>query len=229
MVHGALYIALVWALLSTPAIAHERRESTFLAHAALCPDYDVLMSLYNSTQGREWTRSHNWGSADCCNVTTGWYGLNCDSANRVTMITLPDNNLVGPFPEVLTKLARLTVLNLALNKLTGALPPTIAQWTELEALTLFSNNMTGALPPCFASFSRLQTLELFSNKFSGAFPSGVGLLANLTTMWVNDNQFSSIDAAMPQPRSLFACDLSANPLRCPMPAWAGSTCGAVCS
>jgi Leucine-rich repeat (LRR) protein len=216
------------ALVLLAAVASAQQKNAFKA-APTCPDYDVLMTFYNTTQGPNWTRRHNWGSTDCCDANTGWYGLNCDSANNVIMITLPENNLSGSFPEILTKLTRLRVLNLALNNLSGALPVSIAQWTELEALTLFSNNLTGALPPCFGNFSRLQTLELFSNKFSGAFPKGIGLLENLTTMWVNDNLISSVDAAMPQPRSIFACDLSANPLRCPVPGWAAGSCAAVCS
>lgn len=217
------------ALLSAVVFAQPRGESAF-ALASSCPDYDVLMSFYNSTQGPDWFRRHNWGiSPDCCDTNTGWYGLDCDQSNNVVMITLPDNNLVGSFPLILTKLPRLRVLNLALNKLSGDLPPSIALWIELEALTLFNNSLTGALPPCFEAFPRLQTLELFSNKFSGALPSGIGLLANLTTLWINDNLISSIDAAMSQPRSLFACDLSANRLRCPVPVWASSTCAAVCT
>jgi hypothetical protein len=229
MVHAALKTLFALVLLSVVAFAKERSESTLIP-TSLCPDYDVLMSLYNSTQGPDWIRRHNWGiSPACCDSKNGWYGLNCDSSNNVIFINLPDNNLVGTFPEILTKLVRLKALNLALNRLSGSLPPSIAHWTELEALTLFSNNLTGALPQCFGAFARLQTLELFSNKLSGSFPSGIGLLANLTTMWVNDNLFSSVDVAMPQPRSLFACDLSANPLSCPIPVWAGSTCAAVCS
>jgi hypothetical protein len=110
------------------------------------------------------------------------YGLNCDASNNVIMITLPDNNLVGEFPEVLTELTRLRVLNLALNKLSGALPASIARWSQLEALTLFSNNMSGALPLCFGNFSRLQTLEIFSNKFSGTFPPDTARLGALTTV-----------------------------------------------
>ena len=228
MAHAALQILSALVLLSVVAVAKDRRESSVMP-APLCPDYDVLMSLYNTTQGPNWIRRRNWGSPECCDANSGWYGLNCDSSNNVIFITLPDNNLEGIFPEALTKLVRLRALNLALNKLSGSLPASIAQWTELEALTLFSNNFTGALPDCFETFTSLQTLELFSNKFSGVFPSGIGLLANLSTMWVNDNLFSSVDAAMPQPRSLFACDFSANPLRCPVPVWAGSACAAVCS
>jgi hypothetical protein len=220
-----LVLMLVLMRLSSVAIAQQHHEHV---PAQKCPDYDVLMSFYNSTQGPYWTRRHNWGSPDCCDSNTGWYGLNCDSSNNVIMITLPENNLAGKFPEILTELTRLKVLNLALNKLSGMLPPSITQWTELEALTLFSNNLTGALPPSFGTFSHLQTLELFSNKFSGTFPTGIGLLVNLTTMWVNDNLFGSIDTSMPQPRSLFACDLSANPLHCPIPDWAVGMCAAVC-
>jgi hypothetical protein len=230
MVHIALQVLSVLVSLLAVVTAKERYGSAMIP-APFCPDFDVLMSFYNSTQGFNWTRRHNWGSraADCCDSQDGWYGLNCDSANNVIMISLPENNLVGDFPDVLTKLRGLRVLNLALNNLTGALPPSISQWTGLQALTLFSNRLTGALPQCLGDLSSLQTLELFSNKFSDAFPSGIGQFSNLTTMWVNDNLFTHIDSAMPEPRSLFACDLSANPLKCPVPSWALLTCGAVCS
>jgi hypothetical protein len=228
MAHVALQIVLAFVLLSGVATGKERPESDLMPTPS-CPDFDVLMSFYNATQGSGWIRSHNWGGSECCDANNGWYGLNCDKGNNVIFITLPNNNLVGAFPEMLTKLVRLRGLNLALNKLSGHLPASMAQWAALEALTLFSNNLTGELPQCFGTLAGLQTLELFSNQFSGAFPSGIGQLANLTTMWVNDNRFSSVDAAMPQPRSLFACDLSGNPLSCPIPVWAGNTCAAVCS
>lgn len=74
-----------------------------------------LMRFYKSNFGTLWTDSSGWATAsDHCT----WFGVSC-TANRVTSITMPNNNITGDYPS-LNALTELETLDLSLNTLAGA-------------------------------------------------------------------------------------------------------------
>ena len=87
-------------------------------------DREILVILYNATDGPNWTNSANWLSD---RPLGEWHGMTTDANGRVTE------------------------LRLTLNQLKGALPPEIANLTNLQVLALGGNQLTGRFRPGWAA------------------------------------------------------------------------------
>ena len=72
-------------------------------------DRDVLVALYNATDGPNWSRSDSWLTEAPVN---DWYGVVTDSEGRVRWLTLWDNGLKGPIVAELGNLTALEFLGL---------------------------------------------------------------------------------------------------------------------
>lgn len=100
-------------------------------------DRAILEILYKTTDGRNWADSENWLTDD---PLSAWFGVQTDSAGRVTRLSLPANELAGPLPPGLGGLDSLV-------DLTGAIPSEFGRLEQLEVLRLDDNvGLTGALP-----------------------------------------------------------------------------------
>ncbi len=76
------------------------------------PERDVLIALYNATDGPNWKNKAEWLSTP----TLGeWYGVTTGADGRVTRLDLQGNNLRGTIPRQLGGLTHLKTLNLASN------------------------------------------------------------------------------------------------------------------
>ncbi len=82
-------------------------------------DLAALESLYDLTDGANWTESDGWldGSA-----LEEWHGVETDSLGRVTALALSDNGLSGLLPGVIGNLGQLASLRIDGNELGGRLP-----------------------------------------------------------------------------------------------------------
>ena len=122
-------------------------------------DRDVLVALYNATNGANWTRNDNWLS----NRPLGeWYGVTTDANGRVTELDLTQNRLSGPIPPELGDLVNLTYLHLADNQLTGCVPATLQNVQDNDL------NQLG-LPSCSAqALADRDVLVAFYNATNGA-------------------------------------------------------------
>ena len=56
---------------------------------------DALVTLYENTQGEQWTANLNWLNGDPCE--NQWFGLIC-SNGKLVEVRLGDNNLSGEIP-----------------------------------------------------------------------------------------------------------------------------------
>ncbi len=121
-------------------------------------DMGVLVTLYNVTDGPNWTRGEGWLSdADLGN----WYGVTVNAQGRVTGLSLANNGLSGPLPGELGLLDQLTELHLAVNDLSGPVPENLGRLTLLNELDLRHNRrLRGALPADMTGLSRLESLRL---------------------------------------------------------------------
>ena len=82
--------------------------------AAYCGDKvrDALVALYNRTDGQAWNNRLNWLS----DRSPGeWHGVTVDARNRLIALELPDNNLNGSLPVLLSALTDLKRLDLSGN------------------------------------------------------------------------------------------------------------------
>ena len=149
-------------------------------------DRAVLMELYNSTDGDNWTYNTNWGSDEPLNR---WFNVTLDSNNRVQYLVLGRNQLRGSIPD-LSGLTHLTYLHLRDNALSGSIPASLGDLTRLEWLTLDRNQLDGAIPDSLGDLASLTHGYLYENQLSGTIPASLGKLTNLTHLYLGENQLS---------------------------------------
>ena len=102
-------------------------------------DREVLVRLYEATDGPNWTDNRNW----LTDAPIGnWYGVDTDSDGRVTFLFLIDNNLNGVVPINLLNLGELNNLLMEGNPLSGCIAEELR-----EAISNDDLNKLG-LPTC---------------------------------------------------------------------------------
>ena len=147
----------------------------------------ALAALYNAMDGANWRSSYNWGTAAPLDL---WYGVQVDENGRVTRLNLRDNQLSGPIPAELGRLANLTTLNLSNNQLIGPIPAGLGNLANLEVLRLDSNTLSGPIPAELGQLSNLEFLSIEDNQLSGPIPAELGQLTNLRELYLGLNQLS---------------------------------------
>ncbi|CAJ1938722.1 unnamed protein product [Sphenostylis stenocarpa] len=109
-----------------------------------------------------------------------WKGIQCDSSNRVTSISLASKSLTGTLPSDLNSLSQLRTLSLQDNALSGPLP-SLAKLSFLQTAYLNRNNFSAVPSAAFAALTSLQTLSLASNPSLSpwTFPTDLTASTNL--------------------------------------------------
>ena len=114
-------------------------------------DYKALKTLYNSTNGNNWTNNTGWKDWDfssetppSASVVNQWHGVAVEGS-RVTEIALSSNNLVGMLPSEYGSLSNLETLEVAKNFLIGTLPSWLGSLTNLQDLYLNDNDLSGTV------------------------------------------------------------------------------------
>ena len=123
--------------------APENNSAIVITPVVESPDRAVLETLYNSTGGPGWVSKRNWLSGEPIGDR---YGVDTDSAGRVTGLNLAHNNLTGELPAALAALTGLRDLRLHNNNLEGEIPAWLANLTGLQRLYLAGNALTGCVP-----------------------------------------------------------------------------------
>ena len=125
------------------------------------PDRDVLIALYQATDGPNWKDSTNWLS----DTSIGeWYGATTDADGRVIRLELSDNRLNGEIPPALGGLSELEWLYLWGNQLRGSVPSELSNLSNLTNLALGDNRLSGEIPPELDSLTKLTALGLLGNQ-----------------------------------------------------------------
>ncbi|KAJ1394860.1 Leucine-rich repeat [Sesbania bispinosa] len=198
-----------------------------LALSQICNPQDKKALLQiKKDLGGDTTFGNQWDpQTDCCT----WMGVSClTTNNRVHILDIRDfdlphptpippsianlpyldmlnlaqiPNLIGPIPQIITKLSNLQSLmishtnisgqipeflsqlkslysiDLSYNKLSGQIPTTLSRLNNLQRISLDGNRLTGSLPDSFGSFeTRLTTLTLSRNNLTGRIPASFGRL-----------------------------------------------------
>ena len=181
-------------------------------------DRDILVALYEATDGPNWKNAENW----LTDVPLGdWHGVDTDAQVRVTRLQLGFNDLTGSIPRELGNLTSLTELSLRFNGLTGPIPRELGNLTSLTRLQLSqstSNGLTGPIPTEFGNLTRLAGLELEGNALTGPVPSELGNLARLTELVLSGNALTGpIPTELGNLTSLTGLELDGNALTGPVP------------
>ena len=166
-------------------------------------DRAALVALYHATNGPHWDHSVGWLTNQPLYT---WHGVNVDGAGKVTgrvsYLGLFNNNLSGPIPAELGRLANLTELYLYDNQLSGPIPAELGRLANLTSLGLFNNNLSGPIPAELGRLANLTSLILHLNQLSGPIPAELGRLANLTQLGLDWNTGLCLPADFPE--SVFA-------------------------
>ena len=145
---------------------------------------DFLVALYNAAGGANWTNSDGW----LTNRPLGqWYGVTTDASDRVTELSLDENNLQGTIPSALGSLANLKVLDLHENSLTGPIPSELGNLANLEVLNLWKNELTGPIPPELGNLANLKELSVGYNQLAGTLPPELLRLTALEYLGFHSN------------------------------------------
>ena len=177
----------------------------------LATDRVALLALYGSAGGAGWTTSTGGWTTVGATLSSSWHGATASGTpTRLTALALPNNNLSGTLPGLLTDLSALASLDLSGNAgLTGSIPATLGSLVALTSLDLSGSGWTGSVPVALGSLTALTTLDLSDNGLSGAIPSQLGLLTALTTLDLSGNAALGGDLADLTPlTSLTTLDLT---------------------
>ena len=152
-----------------------------------CSDRDVLITLYEATDGDNWLENENWLS----NRPIGeWYGVYVDDSGRVIGLYLSENEMSGTIPPELGYLTKLEELDLAKNQLRGTIPPELGNLPKLTLMYLYSNQLSGSIPVELGNFSKLEQLVLSWNRLDGTIPLELSELTELEMLVLSGNRLS---------------------------------------
>ncbi|GEM_PF-200980 len=196
---------------------------------AQASDRDILVALYEATDGPNWRDNTNWLSDKPLGE---WYGVDTDADGRVVSIDLSGHydfdaqqyvrhGLTGEIPPELGNLSNLRTLSLIVNSLTGEIPPELGS-LDLHTLSLNANSLTGTIPPELGDLSNLGGLNLAGNSLTGEIPPELGSL-DLHTLSLNANSLTgTIPPELGNLSNLRWLDLGANSLTGEIPPELGS-------
>ena len=177
-------------------------------------DSTVLVTLYNETDGPNWTNKTNWLSGEPIRT---WFGITVEGDN-ITEIRLKENNLTGTIPEELGQLTSLEFLSLDTNNLSGNIPATLGNLTSLDYLYLSGNQLTGGIPSELGNLNNLLLLYLAGNQLSESIPVSLSNLASLRWFDLEKNKLTgNIPVELEQLSLLEYLDLSNNRLSGSLP------------
>ncbi|TVU38106.1 hypothetical protein EJB05_11460 [Eragrostis curvula] len=109
---------------------------------------------------------------------------------RLESLDLSSNQLVGKFPDSITKCANLTYLSLWGNKFTGVIPAGMGELALVQTLILGKNQFDRRIPPELTNCSRLQFLDISSNMFGGDVQDIFGKFQSLRYLVLHHNNYT---------------------------------------
>ena len=164
---GRTFLTAVFALASLVVLSN----SNALAQGSVAEDRAALVTLYNATDGPNWTDNTNWLSNE---ALSAWHGVTTDADGRVTDLLFYDNQLTGTIPTQLGQLTELQYLNLNNNELSGTIPTELRRLTKLTGLDLGNNRLTGTIPTQLGQLTELRYLNLPRQSVDRNDPDPVG-------------------------------------------------------
>ena len=178
------------------------------AQGSVETDRAALEALYHATDGPNWRFSYNWLSDEPLYL---WGGVFTDDADRVSHLELDGNQLSGPIPAELGRLANLEFLWLEHNQLSGPIPAELGRLANLELLWLDGNQLSGPIPAELGRLANLFHLNLEDNQLSGPIPAELGRLANLDLLWLDGDTGLCLPADFPESEFLRQARLNGVP------------------
>lgn len=149
----------------------------------------VLIDLYNSTAGENW--SDPWPVKENGNFCQ-WTGVSCSRDGKsITGLNLFQRGLQGTLPRPLGNLTEMKNFNVSSNNISGTLPVELSVWSSLKCIDVGNNSISGTLPPEYASWNEsLEILVLRNNTLNGTLPDKYSALNRLRILFLSFNQLT---------------------------------------
>ena len=182
----------------TASVGRTSASAGITVTAVAPSDRDVLVALYEATDGPNWINNENW----LTDAPVGeWHGVDADASGRVVRLDLSgkwdseakryaEHGLAGSIPPALGGLNSLEELRLRANYLAGPIPPELGNLTGLQTLHLGGNDLTGPIPPELGNLTSLRQLFLGSNDLTGPIPPELGNLTSLRQLFLGPNDLT---------------------------------------
>ncbi len=148
---------------------------------------EILVELYNATDGTNWMNNTNWITETPLGE---WHGISTGSDGRVNHINLTDNGLSGMIPGSIGRLLEVEILWLGRNHLTGFIPSSIGNLVNIDDLDLSDNQLTGDIPSSLGNLDLCVELALSGNRLTGSIPFSLGQMEKLGLLDLSDNQLT---------------------------------------
>nr|XP_016493368.1 PREDICTED: probable LRR receptor-like serine/threonine-protein kinase At3g47570 [Nicotiana tabacum] len=148
-----------------------------------------------------------------------WTGITCNpSIERVMILDLRSQKLVGSIPSSIGNLTFLTSINLRNNSFYGEIPMEIGNLLQLQHLNLTWNSFTGTIPSNLTYCKQLRSLALEYNRLVGKIPDQLNSLSKLNYLGFGSNNLTgSIPSWIGNFSSLRGLSLAINNLQGPIP------------
>ncbi|XP_042480205.1 probable LRR receptor-like serine/threonine-protein kinase At3g47570 isoform X2 [Macadamia integrifolia] len=155
-----------------------------------------------------------------------WTGVTCNPANqRVTLLNLDSQRLVGSLSPSIGNLTFLSAINLQNNSFHGEIPQEIGRLTRLQDISMAFNFIGGNIPSNLSHCMNLRTLNLSHNNISGYIPDQLSSLSKIHSFGLAVNSLTgSIPPWIGNFSSLFTFSLLRNSFQGTIPDELGRLC-----
>ncbi|KAM3733586.1 hypothetical protein ACB098_11G147600 [Castanea mollissima] len=122
-----------------------------------------------------------------------WKGVSCGRRHqRVTVLDLQSQKLVGSISPNVGNLSFFWKLNLGNNSFYNEIPPEIGRLHRLEVLLLNNNTISGTIPSNLSSCAKLRVFHAAVNNLVGEIPTELGTLSKLRFFVIHKNVLTGI-------------------------------------